>query len=91
MSRFRVSDLEPISPDAAELIDSAQDAAKKLARCCAAKDAEIARLREAICEFAAWENALSSDAESRQLSHEDEWKAYYNVKERLLEIAREGR
>ena len=51
MSRFRVSDLEPISPDAAELIDSAQDAAKKLARCCAEKDAEIARLRGAISEF----------------------------------------
>ena len=51
MRPLRNGDLIPVD-DAAELIDSAQDAAKKLARCCAAKEAESARLREAMTKEA---------------------------------------
>ena len=47
MKPLRNGDLTDI-PGAAELIDAAQEAAKKLAQCCAERDAEIERLRERV-------------------------------------------
>jgi hypothetical protein len=81
---FHTGDLTPISPDAAELIDSAQDCAKKLAECCAEKDAEIERLRE---DCAAIARALFAVSEASRITIPA---ARADI-QRWAEIAREGR
>lgn len=75
MKPFRTGDLTPISPDAAELIDSAQDCAKKLAACCAKKDAEIERLNGLIVERFMAEQAwiaASNDENGKRIEAADE-------------------
>lgn len=71
MEKLRIGDLLPLHPDAAELIDSAQDAAKKLARCCSAKDAEIAELNATVERYQ--HQVLDQLAEIARLREENEF------------------
>lgn len=69
-TRDRTRSVIPVT-DARELIDSAQDCARRMAECCAAKDAEIRRLREAICEYndasKSWAAVRNDDTQARKV------------------------
>jgi uncharacterized coiled-coil DUF342 family protein len=62
MKPFRTGDLTPINPDAAELIDSAQDCAKKLAQCCAEKNELIADRDRQIAQLVSQRSYWASEA-----------------------------
>jgi hypothetical protein len=75
--------------DAAELIDSAQGCAKLMAECCAAKDAEIARLQEQVRyeQQRNEENVALNDYEMKRL-REDLAHENKAIVEREFEIIR---
>lgn len=96
MNPLRNGDLIPVD-DAAELIDSAQAAATTLAKCCAERDAEIARLREQLVMAGSSETYLNGEIKRLREAIVEDCLGHEAIDPRLececalCQIAREGR